>query len=182
MIEIHKPSSRWVYIKDGSACTSQQNWSSPLFVWRNFTPLATQRSSSEDWSDCKVHLRLCLALVSFWKCCCVPGCWHQHCWYHVAQWLWSKKEHSVWEIDKVDTWATTQQNQQNDLCAQWRLINLGIHPVSSVSPPCAHWVVKDPVFLHVDKEDWADAQADLRALGAQVILLVLSRGGSCDDS
>ena len=41
-------------------------------------------------------------------------------------------------------------------------ISLGIHPVWSESSLCAHWIAKDPSFLHADSEsDWADAQTDL---------------------
>ena len=40
-------------------------------------------------------------------------------------------------------------------------ISLGIRPVWSESSLCAHWVAKDPSLLHADREDWADAQADL---------------------
>ena len=50
------------------------------------------------------------------------------------------------------------------LCAQQRLISLGICPVWSESWLCTQWVAKDPSFLHVDSKDWsdwADAQADL---------------------
>ena len=59
-------------------------------------------------------------------------------------------------------------------------ISLGIHPVWSESSLCAHWVAKDPSFLHTDSKDsdqtgrmliWAFA-------GHTVILLVLSWGGS----
>ena len=40
-------------------------------------------------------------------------------------------------------------------------ISLGILPVWSVFSLCTQYVVKDPMFPHVDSEDWADAQADL---------------------
>ena len=36
------------------------------------------------------------------------------------------------------------------LCAQQRLISLGIHPVWSESLQCAQWVAKDPGFLRAD--------------------------------
>ena len=45
------------------------------------------------------------------------------------------------------------------ICPIWPLhpaktqIRLGIHPVWSESSLCTHWVVKDPMFLHVDNED-----------------------------
>ena len=51
-------------------------------------------------------------------------------------------------------------------------ISLGIRPVWSESSLCAHWVAKDPRFLHADSEDSSDW------VDAQTILLVLSRGGS----
>ena len=50
------------------------------------------------------------------------------------------------------------------VCPAKTQISLGIHPVWSGSFLCAHWVAKDPSFLHVDSEDWSDwavAQADL---------------------
>ena len=43
-------------------------------------------------------------------------------------------------------------------------ISLDICPVWSDSSPGTQWVAKDPVFLHVDSEDWfdwVDVQADL---------------------
>ena len=42
-----------------------------------------------------------------------------------------------------------------------------VHPVKTqISPSdqsslCAQWVVKDPSFLHVDSQDWSDAQPNL---------------------
>ena len=61
-------------------------------------------------------------------------------------------------------------------------ISLGIHPVSSESSLCAHWVAKDSSFLHADSED-SDQSGRMPRLiwvfaGRKVILLVLSRGGS----
>ena len=61
-------------------------------------------------------------------------------------------------------------------------ISLGIHPVWSESSLCAQWVVKDPSFLHADREDsdrlgvcpgWSES-----SLGPHAILLVLSWGSS----
>ena len=56
------------------------------------------------------------------------------------------------------------------------------HPPSLIRDfVCAVWVAKDARFLHADSEDcsdWANAQADLSSMGAQVISLVLSRGVS----
>ena len=50
------------------------------------------------------------------------------------------------------------------MCAQRRLISLGIRRVWSESSLCAQLVAKNPSFFHADSEDWsdwADAQADL---------------------
>ena len=58
--------------------------------------------------------------------------------------------------------------------------SLGIRPVWSVFTVCSI-VVKGPMFLHADNEDWSDwvdAQADLSLCWAHVILLVLSYSGS----
>ena len=52
-------------------------------------------------------------------------------------------------------------------------ISLGIRPCWSESSLCAQWVVKDPIFLHADNEDWsdlADAQADLSLRWAKMPL------------
>ena len=60
-------------------------------------------------------------------------------------------------------------------------LSLGIRPVWSESSLCAHWVAKDPSFLHADSEDsdqirrmlgWSES-----SLGAHAILLVLPWGG-----
>ena len=50
-------------------------------------------------------------------------------------------------------WATSLQNQQNDLCPEKTQTNLGIHPVWFESPLSTQWVAKDPSFLHADSED-----------------------------
>ena len=74
------------------------------------------------------------------------------------------------------------------VCTAKTQISLGIRPVRSESSLCAQWVAKDPSFLHADSEDtdqtgwmprlihpfWSES-----SLGAQVILLILSWGGSC---
>ena len=65
---------------------------------------------------------------------------------------------------------------------QNRLGGLGIHPVSSESSLYVVWVAKDPRFLHADSED-SDQNGRMPRLiwlllGTQVILLVLSWGGS----
>ena len=52
-----------------------------------------------------------------------------------------------------DIWAASWQNQQNGLCAQWRLRSaFCIRPVWSVLL-CAQWVAKEPSFLHADSEE-----------------------------
>ena len=59
--------------------------------------------------------------------------------------------------------------------------SLGIRQVWSESSLCAHWVAKDPRFLHVDSEDWsdkADAQADLSLRWAHNNIVGLSCRGS----
>ena len=61
-------------------------------------------------------------------------------------------------------------------------ISLGIRPVWSESSLCAHWVAKDPSFLHADSED-SDQIGRLPRLiwvfaGHTANLLVLSWGGS----
>ena len=62
--------------------------------------------------------------------------------YYNTMWATSKK-----------IWAAAWQNQHNDLCAQWRLISLDLHPVESQSWLCVQWVAKDPNFVHADSED-----------------------------
>ena len=62
-------------------------------------------------------------------------------------------------------------------------ISLGIRPVWSESSLCAQWVAKDPSFLHADSED-SDKTGRMPRLiwvfaGCSLILLVLSRRGSC---
>ena len=50
------------------------------------------------------------------------------------------------------------------LCSQRRLRSAWASAVWSESSLCAHWVAKDPSFIHADSEDWsdwADTQADL---------------------
>ena len=79
------------------------------------------------------------------------------------------------------SWADTHQNQQNDMCAQQRLRLAWASPsLIRVFTVCS--VVKGPMFLHSDGEDsdqtgrmpgWSKS-----SLGTQVILLVLSCGGS----
>ena len=60
-------------------------------------------------------------------------------------------------------------------------ISLGIRPVWSESSHCAHWVAKDPGFLHADKEDSAQTGRMPRLIwvfaGRKGHVLVLSWGG-----
>ena len=61
-------------------------------------------------------------------------------------------------------------------------ISLGMRPVWSESSLCAHWLAKDPSFLHMDIEDSDQTEQMPRLIwvftGCTVILLVLSWGGS----
>ena len=106
--------------------------------------------------------------------------------------FWCSDVHHNWCIfcqtyepphDKINKMSVRQAKTQ---------INLGIGPVWPGSSLYGQWVVKDPSFLHADREDsdqtwrmvakdpmllhagqwrlwsdWADAQADLSSLGAQ---------------
>ena len=77
---------------------------------------------------------------------------------HMLYWC-KRPETSSWS----DEPRHDKTNKMSVSPAKTRII-LGIHPVWSVSSLCAHWVAKDPNFLHADIEtliDWADAQADL---------------------
>ena len=50
----------------------------------------------------------------------------------------------------------TWQNQQNECAPSKDSDHLGIRQVWSESSLHAHWVAKDPRFLHADSEDWSD--------------------------
>ena len=51
-------------------------------------------------------------------------------------------------------WASARQNQKKwNVRSAKTQISLGIRPVWSESSLCAHWVAKDPSFLHADSED-----------------------------
>ena len=56
-------------------------------------------------------------------------------------------------VSFISLWATVWQNQQNGLCAQRRLRSAWAPAQSDQSSLGAHWVTKDPWFLHVDSED-----------------------------
>ena len=58
----------------------------------------------------------------------------------------------------MKNWATTWQNLQNDLCTLHRLRSAWSNAKSDQSLLCALWVAKDPMLLHVDRED---SEADL---------------------
>ena len=53
----------------------------------------------------------------------------------------------------INKWATTRQNQHNDVRQAKSQIILCIHTVWSESSLCAQWVANDPSFLHADSED-----------------------------
>ena len=60
-------------------------------------------------------------------------------------------------------WASVQQNQQNDLCVQWRLRSAWVSALSDQSLHCTHeaWVLGYPLSAQRSLwSDWADAQAD----------------------
>ena len=82
-------------------------------------------------------------------------------------------------------WATSWQNQQNDMCAQQKTqISLGIRPVRSVFTMRAQWVAKILSFLHADSWDSVQTGRMPRLIWVfagrtcHAILLVLSGGGS----
>ena len=58
-----------------------------------------------------------------------------------------------WYLCTIIFWATSWQNQQNDLYGQRRQTSLDIQPVWIESLQCAQWVAEDPRFLHADSED-----------------------------
>ena len=121
--------------------------------------------------------------------------WHKFCilrrvdcsalttfyWYGIIKTTWLYKSYI---IDKKLKWATSWQNQQSGMCAQRRLISLGIHPVWSESSLSA-WRKLGSLATHRAHSkvwsNWADAQADQSSLGAHANLLVLSWGGSNHD-
>ena len=49
--------------------------------------------------------------------------------------------------------AASRQNQQNGMCAQQRLRSASASAQTDQSSPCALWVAKDPMLLHVDSEE-----------------------------
>ena len=50
-------------------------------------------------------------------------------------------------------WVTAWQNQQNDLCTQWRLRSAWASAQSDQSSLLAQWIAKDVRLLHVPSED-----------------------------
>ena len=79
-------------------------------------------------------------------------------------------------------WAAAWQNQQNGMCAQWRLRSARAFAQSDQSSLCTQRVAKDLSFLHADSKDFDQTGWMPRLiwvlLGTQIILLVLSWGGS----
>ena len=84
-------------------------------------------------------------------------------------------------IESLQIWTAAQQNLQNDPCVQRRLRSAWVdqpkHPATLIRD---QWVTKGPMFLHSDSVDWSDWAEGWSesSLGAVVILLVLSCGGS----
>ena len=122
----------------------------------------------------------------------IPGtcssCWLYYCWQqrfyckvskslNVPKYVlnWKQIQCCFWWYfrDFIKIWTIPWQNQQNDVCPAKTQISLGIRPVWSESSQCTQWVAEDPMFPHVESED-----SDQTSLGAHVILLVLSCGGS----
>ena len=74
--------------------------------------------------------------------------------------LWTQKECLKSEIRQSEYEPPHDKTNKMTVCPA----KTQIRPGWSKSSLCAHWVAKDPSFLHVDSEDWsdwADAQADL---------------------
>ena len=121
--------------------------------------------------------------------------WHKFCilrrvgcsalttfyWYGIIKTTWLYKSYI---IDKKLKWATSWQNQQSGMCAQRRLISLGIHPVWSVFTVSMKkaWVLSYPSSAQQSLiklggcPGWSES-----SLGAHASLLVLSWGGSNHD-
>ena len=77
-------------------------------------------------------------------------CWNNYIcideWMFISfHWHW----YSIVDIKRATAW----QNQQNDLCAQWRLRPAWSSAQSDQSSLCTHWVAKGPRFLWADSED-----------------------------
>ena len=77
-------------------------------------------------------------------------CWNNYIcideWMFISfHWHW----YSLVDIKRATAW----QNQQNDLCAQWRLRPAWSSAQSDQSSLCSHWVAKGPRFLRADSED-----------------------------
>ena len=88
----------------------------------------------------------------------------------------------VIKLPSIRIWATSWQNQQNDLCTQRRQISLGFCPVWSEPSLWTQWVAKDPVFLQADSK-YSDQTRRLPRLiwvftGHTDHFVVLSWGGS----
>ena len=83
-----------------------------------------------------------------------PNLWGSNNQLTLATYMISVKFCSWYTLLMKTIWATTRQNQQNDMHPVKTLINLGIHTVWSESSLCAQWVAKDPTILHVASEDF----------------------------
>ena len=72
--------------------------------------------------------------------------------YHTFK-TYTLNEATLWEF-YAEIWASAWQNQQNDICAQRRLRSAWASAESDQSSLCAPWLAKDPMFLHVDSENY----------------------------
>ena len=92
-----------------------------------------------------------LVLASCFRC--VFSCYAFCC----CNWSFSITSREEERADQLHVdflcWTAAWQNQQNDLCAQRRLRSAWASAQSDQFSLCAHWVAKDPMFLHADSED-----------------------------
>ena len=93
-------------------------------------------------------------------------------WPRIKSSLQGYNQGVIRSLTPFNKWATSWQNQQND-CASAQ---------SDQSSLRAHWIAKDPSFLHADSDDSDQTGRTPRLIwvfaGRTVILLVLSWGGS----
>ena len=153
----------------GSAWASAQSDQSK--AWVLSYRLSTQRRLLSDWADAQADLSLRWVHRSFcWFCheaAHIFSLNSEHV-YDLEKLYWAQEQiiliklSSCWiafapSIKTVQTltdinWAAAWQNQQNELCAQQRLISLDIHSPDQFLL-CALWVANDQRFLHADSED-----------------------------